>query len=138
MGAVRARGYLLTISEAPSSSAVAVTKNRASRTIVVAPKKVISNQTASVFRKPVRLGASDPVVRAARIAALGSRRGEAILVDASRPMAAAAAAATGNAVLLVDARGPGRALTFVQSSPAISVLRSVGADPGVVSAVRSA
>ena len=138
MGAVRAGGYLLAVGDSPSDEAVKVSKVRGSRTIVVASKKVVSNANAGLFRKPVRLGTSDPVTRAARLAALGPRRGEAILVDSSRLMAAAAAAASGNAVLLVDTKGPGRALQFVQSSPAIAVLRSVGADPAVVAAVRQA
>ncbi len=138
MGAARAGGYLLAFGDTPSDAAVKFTKDRATRTIVVAPKKVISNASAAVFRKPVRLGTADPIGRAARIAGLGSRRGEAILVDSSRVMAAAAAAASGQAVLLVDASGAGRAMAFIQASPAIAVLRSVGADAGVVSAVRAA
>jgi SpoIID/LytB domain protein len=138
MGAARAGGYLLAVDEAPSQQAATFTKSAGKRTVVLAAKSVISNVEAAQLRKPVRLGTTDPVARSARIAALGPRRGEAILVDATRPMAAAAAAASGQAVLLVDASGAGKALQFIQSSPAISVLRSVGADPAVVTAARRA
>ncbi len=138
MGAARAGGYLLAVDKAPSEQDVAFTKASGKRTVIVAPKSAMSNVEAAKFRKPVRLGVTDPVTRAARIAALGSRRGEAILVDSTRLMAAAAAAASGNAVLLVEASGAGKALQFIQSSPGISVLRSVGADPAVVTAARRA
>jgi hypothetical protein len=78
------------------------------------------------------------VTRASRLAALGTRRGAAILVDVARPMAAAAAAASRNPVLFVQAKNNGKTLQFVQASPAIAVVRPVGADPGVVAAVRKA
>ena len=45
---------------------------------------------------------------------------------------------SGSTAVLVDASGAGKALGFLQSSPAISVLRSVGADPAVVTAARRA
>ena len=137
MAAARSRGYLLAVSKTPSATAVKFTKAHASRTVVVAGKKEISNAAASVLRKPVRLGAQNPVTRSSRLAALGPRHGQAILVDAARPMAAAAAAASRQAVLFVQGSA-GKAVKFVQSSPAIAVLRSVGADPSVVSAVRRA
>jgi SpoIID/LytB domain protein len=139
MAAARASGYLLAVGKSPAEAAVSFTKARATRTVVVAAKKEIPNAAAAGFRKPVRLGSQDPVARASRLAALGPRRGEVILVDAARPMAAAAAAATRRPVLLVHASASNaKALRFVQSSPAIAVLRSVGVDPAVVSAVRRA
>ena len=138
MGAARAGGYLLAFDKEPSEAAVKFTKDAAKRTVVVAAKSVLSNADAGQFRRPFRLGSTDAVTRAARLAALGSRGGEAVVVDASRLMAAAAAAASGKPVLLVDASGAGKALGFLQSSPAISVLRSVGADPAVVTAARRA
>lgn len=137
MAAARSRGYLLAVSKTPSASAIKFAKAHATRTVVVASKKEISNAAAATLRKPVRLGAQDPVTRSSRLAALGPRRGEAILVDAARPMAGAAAAATREAVLFVSGTAA-KAVQFVQSSPAIAVLRSVGADASVVSAVRRA
>jgi len=139
MGAVRAHGYLLVLSGTPSAGMGKWVKAHGSRTIVVAAKKEISNAEAAQLRKPVRLGAKDPVVRAARIAGIGSRRGDAILVDSARVMAAAAAAASGRPVLFVNAKaGNTRALRFLQASPAISSLRSVGAGPAALAAARLA
>ncbi|MCO5299242.1 MAG: hypothetical protein M9886_04750, partial [Candidatus Nanopelagicales bacterium] len=114
-------------------------RKNAKRTIVVAGKKEIPNASAAVLRRPVRLGASDPILRSVRIAGLGSRRGEAILVDVTRPMAAAAAAATRQAVLFVSPKtSNAKALRFLQTSPAIATLRTVGADSTVVAAARRA
>ncbi len=139
MGAARARGYLVAVDATPSAAAAKWVKAHAKRTIVVAAKSEISNAQAALLRKPVRLGAKDPVVRAARIAGLGPRRGDALIVDSARVMAAAAAAASGRPVLLVAAKaGNGKALHFLQASPAIAELRSVGADPGALSAARRA
>ncbi len=139
MGAARARGYLLTLTGPPSTPARKWVAAHATRSIVVAPKKEIPDAVAGQLRKPVRLGAKDAVVRSARIAALGSRRGEAILVDVTRVMAAATAAASHRAVLFVTGKaGNSKALRFLQGSPAIATLRSVGADPAVLTAARRA
>lgn len=106
---------------------------------MVAGKKELSNADAAALRRPVRLGAQDPVVRAARIAGLGPRRGEAILVDNARVMAAAAAAASRRPVLFVAGKtGNAKALRFLQTSPAISTLLSVGATPSALTAARRA
>jgi hypothetical protein len=139
MGAVRARGYLLAVRETPSDAAVAWAKTHGTRSVLVAGRKEISNRAAAALRRPVRLGAQDAVLRSARIAGLGSRRGEAILVDQRRVMAAAAAAFTGRAVLLLTGGSGNRAgLRFLQSSPEIADLRSVGIATGVLAAARRA
>ncbi|MEZ5186672.1 MAG: hypothetical protein R2720_13080 [Candidatus Nanopelagicales bacterium] len=137
MGATRAKGYLLVLKGTPKSAMVKWVAKRAKRSIVVAPKKEITNQQAAGLRKPVRLGSKDSVVRSAKVAGLGPRRGEAILVDAQRVMAAAAAAASGRPVLFVaGSSGNKQTLHFLQTSPAIAALRTVGADASVVSAAR--
>ncbi len=139
MGAARAGGYLLALSGAPGNAVQKWVKVHASRSIVVAGKKELSNADAAALRRPVRLGAQDPVVRAARIAGLGPRRGEAILVDNARVMAAAAAAASRRPVLFVAGKtGNAKALRFLQTSPAISTLLSVGATPSALTAARRA
>jgi hypothetical protein len=139
MGAARATGSLLAVDRAASSKTTTWVRKNAKRTIVVAGKKEIPNAAAAALRKPVRLGASNPVLRSARIASLGSRQGEAILVDASRPMAAAAAAASRRAVLFVSTTtSNAKAVRFLQASPAIATLRTVGADSTVVAAARRA
>jgi hypothetical protein len=139
MGAARAGGYLLALSAAPAPGVQKWVKAHATRSIVVAAKKELSNADASALRRPVRLGAQDPGVRAARIAGLGPRRGEAILVDDARVMAAAAAAASRRPVLFVAGRsGNAKALHFLQASPAIATLRSVGAPPAALTAARRA
>jgi hypothetical protein len=54
-------------------------------------------------------------------------------------MAAAAAAATRQAVLFVSPKtSNAKALRFLQTSPAIATLRTVGADSTVVAAARRA
>ncbi len=78
----------------------------------------------------------NPVTRSARIAGLGTRHGDAILVDSRRPMAAAAAAATGQAVLFVDSKAGRSVVRFLQTSPAIATLRTVGVDSAVVATAR--
>lgn len=138
MGAVRSRGYLLAVGKQPSQAMVKWVGANGKRSIVVASKKELPNSAVGTLRRPARIGAEDPVVRSARIAALGSRRGEAVLVDSRRVMAAAAAAASGRAVLLVAKTGNRGALRFLQASPAISTLRTVGAPAAVVSAARRA
>jgi hypothetical protein len=139
MGAARAGGYLLALSAAPAPGVQKWVKAHATRSIVVAAKRELSNADAGTLRRPVRLGAQDPVVRAARIAGLGPRRGEAILVDDARVMAAAAAAASRRPVLFVAGRsGNVKALRFLQASPAIATLRSVGAQPAALTAARRA
>lgn len=138
MGASRSGGYLLAVDKTASSEAVNFTKSAASRTVVVAGKSVLPNAEAGKFRKAVRLGTPDAVLRAARIAALGPRRSEAIVVDVNRVQAAAAAAASGNPVLLVDADGSPKVTSVLQSSPSISLLRSVGADPALIGQLRRA
>jgi hypothetical protein len=139
MGAARARGYLIAIDKAAGESALKFVRARAKRTIVVAGKKEISNAEAAKLRKPFRVGSSNAVARSARIAALGSRRGEAVLVDTQRVMAAAAAAASGKPVLFIQATaGNRKALHFLQASPAIAVLRSVGAGSSALGAARRA
>ena len=139
MGAARASGSLLAVDRAASTKTTKWVRKNAKRTIVVAGKKEIPNASAVALRRPVRLGASDPILRSARIAGLGSRRGEAILVDVTRPMAAAAAAATRQAVLFVSPKtSNAKALRFLQTSPAIATLRTVGADSTVVAAARRA
>jgi CO dehydrogenase/acetyl-CoA synthase epsilon subunit len=138
MGATRARGTVIAVNATPSAKTVKWVAKRAKRTIIVAGKKEISNAAAAALRKPVRLGTQNPVIRSARIASLGSRHGEAILVDTRRPMAAAAAAATGRPVLFVAPAGNAKAVRFLQASPAIATLRTVGADSAVVAAARRA
>lgn len=139
MGAARAKGYLLAVDGSMSSSAVKWARAHATRSVVVAGKKEIPDAVAGRLRKPARLGTSNPVSRSARIAALGPRRSEAILVDSARVMAAAAAAASGRPVLLVK---PGsknaKVVKFLQGSPAIFTLRVVGAPEALVAAVRKA
>ena len=136
MGAARARGSLLAVSDTPSRAAVKWVKKKAKRTIIVAGKKEISDPAAATLRRPVRLGAQNPVTRSARIAALGNRHGDAILVDSRRPMAAAAAAASGQAVLFVDGKARSSVVRFLQTSPAIATLRTVGVEPSVVATAR--
>ena len=139
MGAARAGGYLLALSDSPGTAVQKWVKAHATRSIVVAGKKELSNADAGALRRPVRLGAQDPVVRAARIAGLGPRRGEAILVDNARVMAAAAAAASRRPVLFVAGKtGNAKALRFLQTSPAISTLLSVGAARSALTAARRA
>ncbi len=139
MGAVRAKGYLLAVGEIPSAASVKFVKANGTRTVVVAGRKELSNRAAAALRRPVRLATQKPVLRAARIARLGSRRGEAILVDSQRPMAAAVAAGTGRAVLIVTSgKGNGAGLRFLQSSPAIADVRTVGVATRVLSAARRA
>ena len=139
MGAARAGGYLLALTGPPTTAARKWVAAHATRSIVVAPKKEIPDTAAGQLRKPVRLGAKDPVVRSARIAGLGSRHGEAVLVDSTRVMAAATAAASRRAVLFVTATsGNAKAFRFLQGSPAIASLLSVGAEPAVLTAARRA
>ncbi|HQR80137.1 MAG TPA: N-acetylmuramoyl-L-alanine amidase [Actinomycetota bacterium] len=139
MAAVRARGFVLAIDGAPSPATVKWVRKHAKRAVVVAGRKEISNTQAGQLRRPVRLATTNPVVRSARLAALGSRRGDAVLVDSRRPMAAAAAAASGQPVLMVTSgSGNGATLRFLQASPAIAGLRSVGAAAPVVDAARRA
>ncbi len=139
MGAARAGGYLMALTDAPGAAMRKWVKAHATRSIVVAGKKELSNADAGGLRRPVRLSAKDPVVRAARIAALGPRRGEAIIVDSARVMAGATAAASRRPVLFVAGKsGNAKALRFLQASPAIATLRSVGADPAALAAARRA
>jgi hypothetical protein len=139
MGAVRSGGYLLTMGGAPVDATAKWVREHATRSVVVASKKEISNAQAAQLRRAVRLGAQDPAVRSARIAGLGRRTGEAILVDSTRVMAAAAAAASGQPVLFLTATsGNTPVLRFLQTSPAISSLRSVGADSSALVAARRA
>jgi hypothetical protein len=138
MGAARAKGYLLALTGAPGAAVQKWVKAHATRSVIVAAKKELSNADAGVLRRPVRLGAQDPVVRAARIAGLGPRRGEAVLVDSARVMAAATAAASRRPVLFVGKAGNGKALRFLQTSPAISTLLSVGAPGSALTAARRA
>lgn len=139
MAAVRARGYVLAVDGAATPATVKWVRAHAKRSVIVAGRKEISNVQAGQLRRPVRLATSNPVVRSARLAALGSRRGDAVLVDSRRLMAAATAAASGQPVLMVTTGSGNRAaLRFLQASPAIAGLRSVGAADPVVAAARKA
>jgi hypothetical protein len=51
-------------------------------------------------------------------------------------MAAAAAAASGQAVLFVDGKARSSVVRFLQTSPAIATLRTVGVEPSVVATAR--
>lgn len=139
MGAVRSSGYLLATGTSLSDTAVAWVRKRASRSVVVASKKEIPDASAGRLRNPARLGTGNPVARSARIAALGSRKGDAILVDSARLMAAAAATASGQVVLLVAPKAANAGVVrYLQSSPSISRLRVVGAAESTVQAARRA
>jgi hypothetical protein len=139
MGAARAGGYVLSVVGAPSKAMRTWVGTHATRSVVVAPRKEITDAEAVGLRKAVRVGGKNAVARSARVAGLGPRRGTAMLVGSDKLVAAATAAATRRPVLLV---APGtanrRVLRFLQASPAISDLESVGADAEVVARARRA